>query len=128
MLKVFLVAVGGAFGSVLRYGMQSLVQRAAGGSFPAGTFAVNIIGCLIIGVLAAWAAGPTPLREEYGVGLMVGVLGGFTTFSAFGLETFKLASERHQFGIALANVVMSCALGVAAVWLGHRLGQRWFAA
>ncbi len=127
MLKIFLVAVGGAFGSVLRYGMQHAVQRASGGSFPAGTFAVNILGCLIIGVLAAWTAGPARLREEFRLGLMVGAVGGFTPFSAFGLETFELARDR-QLGVALANVVLSCALGVAAVWLGFRVGQRWFAA
>jgi CrcB protein len=125
MTKIFLIATGGAFGSIARYAMQGWVQRWAGGSFPVGTFAVNVLGCLIIGVLAAAFAGPVLIREEYRVGLMVGVLGGFTTFSSFGLETFNLANA-GQLRLALANVVLSCAVGFAAVWIGYRAAERWF--
>lgn len=125
MLKVVLVALGGALGSVLRYAMQGWVQRAAGSNFPAGTLAVNVLGCLIIGFLAAAFAGQLLLREEYRIGLLVGVLGGFTTFSSFGLETFNLANL-GQFRLALANVLFSCLLGVSAVWLGYRLAERMF--
>jgi CrcB protein len=92
MNKWLLIAAGGALGSLLRYALQGWAQRLAGGNFPAGTLAVNLIGCLLIGVLSGAFSGPLLIREEYGIGLTVGVLGGFTTFSTFGLETFILAN------------------------------------
>ena len=125
MTKYLLIAVGGAAGSVLRFAMQGWVQRLAGGSFPAGTLAVNVLGCLLIGLCSAMFAGPVLIREEYRFGLLVGILGGFTTFSTFGLETFNLAGG-GQHRLALANVVASCGLGFAAVWAGYRLGEWWF--
>ena len=89
--------------------------------------AVNLVGCLAIGALSAAFTGPFLVREEYRIGLTAGVLGGFTTFSTFSLETFNLAAiGEHRF--AWANVVLSCALGVAAVWLGYRLVERWLGA
>ncbi len=124
-MKWILVASGGALGSVLRYALQGLVQRLSGSSFPAGTLAVNLIGCFIIGLLAAYFRASLPVREEYRIGLMVGVLGGFTTFSAFGLETFLLAVDR-QWSFAILNVVASCVLGLAAVWFGYRLAEAYF--
>ncbi len=101
MLKWIFIAVGGALGSVLRYAMQGWVgQQIAGRSFPIGTIVVNITGCLIIGLLAGFFDGPQLVREEYRVGLLVGVLGGYTTFSSFGLETFRLAND-GEFRLAL---------------------------
>jgi CrcB protein len=120
-----LIAAGGAFGSVLRYAIQGWVQRLTSGSFPVGTLAVNVSGCMIIGFIAAALTGPVLVREEYRIGLTVGVLGGFTTFSAFGLETFNLAND-GQLRLAFANVVLSCGLGFVAVWAGYRLAERWF--
>jgi CrcB protein len=124
MTKWLLVAGGGAFGSVLRYAVQGWAQRFAGAIFPWGTFAVNVTGCAVIGFLAAALAGPWLIREEYKVGLMVGVMGGYTTFSSFGLETFNLMNER-QYAFAAANVALSCLMGLAAVWLGYRAAQHW---
>lgn len=123
MTKWLFIALGGAAGSCLRYAMQGVVQRWAGGPFPAGTLAVNVVGCALIGFLAAAFAGAWPVREEVRLGLVVGVLGGFTTFSAFGWETFALGRDGDM-RLAIANVAASCALGLAAVWLGFRLGQR----
>ena len=125
MTKWVLIAAGGALGSLLRYTLQGWAQRLSGGTFPTGTLAVNVLGCLVIGFLAALFASPTLVREEYRIGLTVGVLGGFTTFSTFGLETFSLADD-GQWRYAAANVVLSCGLGLFAVWLGYRLGERWF--
>ena len=65
------------------------------------------------------------IRDEYRIGLAVGVLGGFTTFSTFGLETFSLADD-GQWRYAALNIVLSCGLGLVGVWLGYRLGERWF--
>jgi CrcB protein len=125
MSKWILIAVGGAAGSLLRYSLQGWAQRLTNGVFPVGTLSVNIIGCLVIGFLAASFTGPLLIREEYRIGLTVGVLGGFTTFSAFGLETFNLTND-GQFRLALTNVLLSVALGFVAVWLGYRFSEWWF--
>jgi CrcB protein len=125
MTKWLLIAAGGAFGSVLRYAVQGWVQRATNGSFPAGTLAVNVLGCILIGFLTALFTGPFLIREEYRVGLSVGILGGFTTFSTFGLETFTLMNA-GQFGWASLNIILSCGLGLFAVWLGYRVGEYWY--
>lgn len=127
MTKYLLIGAGGALGSIMRYALQGWVQRVAGGGFPAGTLAVNVLGCLALGAMSAAFTGPMLVRDEYRIGLTVGVLGGFTTFSTFGLETFNLAAageSRH----AWANVALSCGLGVGAVWLGYRLVERWLGA
>jgi CrcB protein len=116
------IAVGGACGSVLRHAAQIGVQRAVGHPFPVGTLLVNVLGCLLIGIVAA-LAGPLAWREEHRLAIMTGVLGGFTTFSAFGLETISLV-DHSRLPLAIANVVLSVALGLLAVWLGLRLGER----
>jgi fluoride exporter len=118
--KYVFIVLGGGFGSLLRYLVQGWAQRVSDGTFPIGTLVVNLMGCLAIGALAAWFASPTLIREEYRVGLTVGILGGFTTFSAFGLESFMLAND-SQVRAALINVVVSCGLGFAAVWAGYRV-------
>jgi fluoride exporter len=125
MTKWILIAAGGALGSVLRYALQGWVQRASNGSFPVGTLVVNVIGCALVGFLMAAFTGPKLIREEYRLGIIVGILGGFTTFSAFGLETFSLTNDR-QFAFAALNVVLSCGLGLVAVWAGYRASEFWF--
>ncbi len=124
MLKWILIAVGGAFGSVLRYSLQGWVQRFSGGTFPLGTLVVNVTACFFIGLLGGLFAGPQLIREEYRIGLTVGVLGGYSTFSTFGLETFNLAND-SEYGLAVLNMLVSCAAGFAAVWLGYRIAERW---
>jgi CrcB protein len=125
MTKYLLIAAGGAAGSMFRYALQGWAQRLVNGGFPLGTLAVNLLGCLVLGFLAPAFTGPILIREEYRVGLTIGVLGGFTTFSTFGLETFNLTNE-GQFRLALANVLLSVGLGYAAVWAGYRFSQWWF--
>jgi CrcB protein len=125
MLKWIYIAVGGAAGSVLRYAVQDWFRGTFGARFPWGTFFVNITGCLFIGLLAGFFAGPRLIREEYRIGLLVGVLGGYTTFSSFGLETFALANG-GEFRLALVNMVASCVVGFAAVWIGYRVAEQWF--
>lgn len=132
MSKFLYIALGGAAGSLLRYLLSGWVQRgvqqAASGSwlatFPFGTLTVNVLGCLVLGACAAAFTGPLLIREEYRVGLTIGVLGGFTTFSTFGLETFYLV-EDGQFRLALANMGASLGLSFLAVWTGYRLVQWW---
>lgn len=125
MLKWLLIAVGGAFGSMLRYALQGWVQNSVGTIFPWGTLAVNLTACLAIGLLGGLFAGPQLIREEYRIGLTIGVLGGYSTFSTFGLETFNLANDK-EFGLAALNLLLSCGLGVLAVLAGYRIAEHWF--
>src|SRR5881394_2141352 len=103
MNKLLLIALGGAFGSVMRYVVAGWMQRLMENPFPIGTLTVNVAGCLCIGILGAIFAGPHNVREEYRIALMIGVLGGFTTFSTFGLETFEFIND-GQWNKAILNV------------------------
>ena len=122
-----MIAAGGAVGATLRYLISGCAQRQTDGLFPVGTLFVNVVGCLIIGLLGALFAGPHLIREEYRVAVLVGVLGAFTTFSTFGWETFSLLNA-GQIRLAVVNVVLSNGVGLAAVWIGYRLGEQWFGA
>jgi CrcB protein len=124
MLKWLLIAAGGALGSLLRYAVQGWVQRMAGGLFPTGTLAVNITACFVVGLLAGLFAGPQLVREEYRIGLTVGLLGGYSTFSTLGLESFHLAND-GELRLATLNMLLSCAVGFVAVWMGYRIAERW---
>ncbi|HWK50817.1 MAG TPA: fluoride efflux transporter CrcB, partial [Steroidobacter sp.] len=91
--------------------------------FPAGTFAVNVIGCLIAGLLAGMAVKQDVFTPEARVFLFTGLLGGFTTFSAFGLETLLLL-KRGEAGVAVANVVVSIVAGLLVAWVGYGITAR----
>ena len=122
MKGMLLVALGGAIGSVARYRLSGLVlHHTIDWRFPAGTFAVNVLGCLTAGVLAGLAEKHDLLSPEARLLLFTGVLGGFTTFSAFGLETMFLL-RRGEVWIAAANVLGSVVAGLLALWLGMALG------
>ena len=113
------VALGGALGSAARFGCSGLAVRWLGASFPWGTLFVNVTGSCAIGVLAALAMGERPLvTGDARALLVVGLLGGFTTFSSFSLETLLLA-RGGQIGAAGANVLLSLVLCLLAVWLGY---------
>jgi CrcB protein len=127
MEKLVLIALGSAVGGVLRYLVQGWLQAATGTTFPLGTLAVNLVGCFAIGFVNQALVGPLLVAQEYRLALTVGLLGGFTTFSAFGWETLQLLSD-GEFGRALANVLVSVGVGLAAVWLGLRLAQRVYGA
>lgn len=119
MWKVLLVGAGGFAGSILRYLVGGWVQLATrSAKFPFGTLAVNIIGCFLIGVLAHLAEFRGVLTPETRTFLVVGVLGGFTTFSAFGNESLIFLSGGEAW-LAAANVVLNVGFGLAAVWLGR---------
>ncbi len=120
--QVLLVGVGGALGAVARYGVAGLVQRRFPGDFPAGTLAVNALGCLLIGGLMALAEGKHLARPDVLLFLTTGILGGFTTFSAFGHETFQLLRQGAA-GLAMGNVAANVGLGALAVWLGRVLAK-----
>ena len=122
MLTYLWVALGGAVGSVARYGSAALFARLSQGSFPWSTLFVNVSGSLVIGVLAGLAAadGRPLLGTDARALLMVGLCGGYTTFSSFSLETLRLMRE-GAWGWAMANVLGSVVLCLAAVWLGTLL-------
>ena len=123
MTWLWIFLAGGA-GAVLRYGLAGLVQGRAGADFPWGTLAVNVLGCFAIGWLAT-AAERSVLAPELRIALLVGLLGGFTTFSTFGLETWRLL-EDAELGRALANGLGSVVACVIAVVLGVAV-TRWLA-
>ena len=123
-MPLWLVAAGGAVGSVLRWALATLVQDAARGAhFPFGTLAVNVAGCLAIGALVELAEAHSAIGAEVRLLLATGLLGGFTTFSAFGNETLDLL-RRDAMGLAAANVLANVALGLAAVHAGRLLAAR----
>jgi CrcB protein len=118
MQAILLVGLGGFLGSVARYGLASYVLQAAGPHrFPFGTFAVNLLGCLVAGLLAGCAERYEVIGPEARLFLFTGLLGGFTTFSAFGLEATNLI-RRGDLGTAALYVSGSVSLGLIAVGLG----------
>ena len=124
MINILLVGAGGFIGSVFRYicgkTVHTIVQQYPW--FPFGTLTVNVIGCLVIGFLAGLSETRHLFSPEARLFVFVGVLGGFTTFSSFGYETFILARD-VQFSAALANVGLQLIIGLGAVWLGNILSR-----
>ena len=110
--------MGGFVGSVARYWLSGFVQDRTAGTFPAGTLAVNIAGCFLIGVLSELADARAFLSPEARACLVVGILGGFTTFSAFGNETVNLLRDR-DWVLAGSNVAAHLVLAIGAVWVGR---------
>lgn len=111
-------------GSALRFLVSGWAQRMdPSGSFPIGTLTVNTVGCLAIGLLAGLAESRSVLGPEARLFVLMGVLGGFTTFSTFGYETLSLLREGAWLP-AIGNVGASVFLGLAAVWLGWSLGSQ----
>jgi len=128
MTRLLLVAAGGALGSMARYGLGLTLGRLLpGAAWPWGTFAANLIGGLLMGLLVGWLA----YRGQGGEGVRlfaaVGLLGGFTTFSAFSLET-ALMIQRRDWGLASLYVAASTVLAVAALFLGLTIARRAFGA
>lgn len=123
MKHVIAIGVGGALGSVLRYWMSTWVHALAGRGFPYGTLVVNVLGCLAMGflfvLLVERLSNDTVLRA----GLLIGLLGGFTTFSSFSIETFNLIEDGAWLKAAL-NTAGSVALCVGGTWIGVVLGRQ----
>ena len=122
-MSYLIVFFGAGIGGVFRYLMGPAVQNATGGwLFPIGTFSVNMLGCLVIGLLGQLAESKGLFQGETRLFLFVGVLGGFTTFSSFGFETFQLL-KAGQILYAIANAAGQVVLGLLCVWLGWILGR-----
>lgn len=120
MTTYFWVALGGALGSMARFGCSSLVAGWFGQTFPWGTLIINVVGSFVIGFFATLAGpdGRVLVPGDMRQFVMVGVCGGFTTFSSFSLQTLTLLRDGEVVGAGL-NVVVSVMLCLLAVWLGH---------
>lgn len=122
-MRLLLIGLGGAVGSVLRYLLSGAVQSGTGATlFPIGTLVVNLIGCFVIGVLSELSESRGVLSAETRGLLVVGLVGGFTTFSTFANESLSAMRDRAML-IAASNVVLSVVLGLAAVWAGRVLAH-----
>ncbi len=123
LLLPAMVALGSAIGGLLRYWCSGIVARLVGETFPFGTLAVNVAGSLLIGLLAALSApeGRLLMAPHWRLFWMLGVFGGFTTFSSFSLQTLALIQD-GEWWRAAANVVGSVVLCLVAVWLGWSAG------
>ena len=123
VLKLVVIALGGAIGALARYGLGGLVQQSLKtASFPAGTLVVNLTGCLLIGFGGGLIESRQMFSPDVRAFVFIGFLGSFTTFSTFGLESFNLARD-GQWLLAGANIGLSVIVGLAAVLAGGVLSK-----
>jgi len=122
MTKLAWLAGAGALGTLARYGVAGVVQRALGGAFPWGTLAVNAVGCLLFGLVWALAEERMVISGETRAILLVGFMGAFTTFSTFAFETSAMLRDA-EWSFALANVLSQNVLGIACFFAGLALGR-----
>lgn len=121
LLNLIYVGVGGFFGSIGRYLLAGAVYRTFPNlNFPIGTTVVNILGCFLIGLITGLVEVRNLLSPEMRLFILIGLLGGFTTFSTFGFETVNLLRDGAVI-TALANVLIQVIVGITAVWLGFNI-------
>ncbi len=123
MAKLAAIAIGGAAGSVLRYGVSQGIHALVGRGFPWGTLVVNSLGSLLIGFLFVYLVERLAVSEVLRAALFIGLLGGFTTFSTFSLETLALIEEASYIK-AMVNIFISVVLCLAGAWLGMTLARQ----
>ncbi|WP_028587081.1 fluoride efflux transporter CrcB [Desulfocurvus vexinensis] len=122
MEKLVLLGLAGALGALSRYGLAGLVQRLAGGSFPAGTFVVNMVGCLLFGLVWGLAEDRAGLGPQARAVVLTGFLGAFTTFSTFMFESAALLRS-SQWAYALLNIGGQNLIGLACLLAGLALAR-----
>lgn len=121
LINALVVGSGGFLGALARYGLSGLVHRQLPfTTFPTGTLAVNLLGCFVIGMITGLMDSRQLFGPEFRAFVLIGILGGFTTFSTFGYETFVMIRD-NEYLRAAANVGMHVTLGLALVWLGYSL-------
>ena len=117
MQLVLIIALFGALGCLTRYFLSGWVYNIFGRTFPSGTFAVNIVGAFLIGLIMEFSMRSTLISPSLRIGLTIGFLGGLTTFSTFSYETFRLL-EDGELLIAMSNVLVSVVICLLFTWLG----------
>ncbi len=123
MLPILLAGIGGFIGSILRYLLNSWIYDLLDYPiFPVGVLVVNILGCLVIGFLSGLAETRDVFTPDVRIFIFIGILGGFTTFSSFGYDTFGLLRD-GQFFYALLNIGAQVFAGLGAVWVGYNLSR-----
>ena len=123
MNQILAIAGGGAIGAVLRFWMSIWVYGMLGRGFPYGTLAVNVLGSLLMGFLYVWLLERSSLSGEWRAFLLIGLLGAFTTFSSFSIETLNLV-ESGEWVKAVMNAFLSVLLCVVAAWVGLKIGRQ----
>ena len=121
MYKLVLIALGGMLGTLCRYSLATWVEQRAPSQFPYGTVVINLVGCFVAGLLFPLFE-QSSVTPELRLAVFTGFLGGFTTFSAYGLQTVVLA-DGGVLGVAILNVLVSNAGGLAFVWIGMSLSR-----
>jgi CrcB protein len=122
MMKYVMVGIGGAIGSVLRFWVSSTLGERIGARFPLGTFVVNITGSFLIGFIVTLLASKADWDPNWRYLIPIGFIGGYTTFSTFEFETLRSVQDGNLL-VASLNVILSVAVGFAAVWLGTVAGR-----
>ena len=122
-MRIGLLILFGALGTLARYGMQGLVQHRTNSDFPSGTLAVNLVGCFLLGGIAQYGLTHLSIPPEWRIGITVGFLGAFTTFSTFSWEAVQLLQD-GEWGRAATYVLTSVIGGLLAVVLGMRIAER----
>jgi len=122
-LRILLIALFGAIGTLARYGIQTLMHARVGGAFPYGTLLINLTGCFFLGLVGQYTLNRTVISPDWRVAIAVGFFGGYTTFSSFGWETAKLMEESAWIPASLyvgASVVAGLLLSVAGIRLANK--------
>lgn len=122
-IRLILIALGGAAGALLRFGMSNATHALLGRDFPYGTLMVNVVGSLTMGFLYVFFVERMDVSPELRAALLIGLLGAFTTFSTFSIETLNLIEAGEQLKAA-ANILLSVTLSILACWFGLVLGRQ----
>jgi CrcB protein len=122
-LRILLIALFGAVGTLARYGLQGVIQTRAGSTFPHGTLVVNLTGCFFLGLIGQFTLNRMVISPDWRVAIAVGFFGGYTTFSSFGWETAKMLEDGEWLRATTyvaASVMAGLFLSVAGIRLAHR--------
>jgi len=122
-VKIFLIALFGAIGTLARYGLQGAVQIRMGGTFPYGTLLINLTGCFLLGLMGQFTLNRIVISPDWRIAIAVGFFGGYTTFSSFGWETAKMLEEGEWLRASTyvgASVIAGLLLSVAGIRLANR--------
>jgi CrcB protein len=120
--RLLLIGLAGLLGTLARYALSGFIARRFGETFPTGTLIVNIVGCFLAGFLFYLMQERFLVNDIVRTAIMIGFLGGFTTFSSFGLQTFTLLRD-GEMGLATMNVLVSNVAGLLTVWAGYSLAR-----